>query len=282
MTQTDTAALVKSLQASAIRHATPCGDGHMIWMEWGSGEPVVLIHGGSGSWRHWLRNIEPLAEKFRVIAADVPGYHDSALPHEPVNFTTIGQAMAAGLDRILGEGEAYHMAGFSLGSFIAPHVIAHSERRAKSLALVHGHLVGKMDYSPSNSLKRWRNVEDIDERREILRHNLGALMLAHPESADASTIEMYREDVEKSRLRVPAFIDTLDTDILLRLDARICSISGRLDPTALPDVRTQVEKLQELLPAAQTHVIENAGHWVMFEAAAEFNKLVLDWLVNNS
>jgi pimeloyl-ACP methyl ester carboxylesterase len=282
MTREDTAALAASLQASARRHATPCGDGHMIWMEWGAGEPVVLIHGGSGSWRHWLRNIGPLAEKFRVIAADVPGYHDSALPPEPVDFTSIGEVMAEGLDKVLGADRSYHMAGFSLGSFIAPHIIVHSERQARSLALVHGHLVGRMNYSPQNTLKRWRTVEDADERREVLRHNLGALMLAHPESADAATIEMYREDVESSRLRVPAFIDTLDTDILLQLQARICSISGRLDPTGLPDVQAQVDKLRAFLPEAETHIIENAGHWVMYEAPEEFNKLVLDWLINNS
>jgi hypothetical protein len=46
-------------QATALR--TPCGDGETVWHSWGDGEPLVLLHGGSGSWTHWLRNVQALA-----------------------------------------------------------------------------------------------------------------------------------------------------------------------------------------------------------------------------
>ncbi|MDP4594222.1 MAG: alpha/beta hydrolase [Beijerinckiaceae bacterium] len=283
MTVTTTiAATAATLEASAIRHETPSGDGQMVWREWGAGQPLVLLHGGSGSWRHWLRNIDVLAEHFRVIVPDMPGYGSSAAPPDPVRFTTLGQIMGLGLESLLGEGTSYTMAGFSLGSFIAPHVISHCKNPCQRLVLIHGHFVGRMEFSPSTMLKRWRNVEDVAERRKILRHNLGALMLAHPQSADDATIDLYREDVEGSRLRVTAFIDDLDTDILTGLDAKICSISGRLDPTGVPDVQTQVDRLAHLCPGAESHIVENAGHWVMYEAAETFNTLLLDWLVKTS
>lgn len=269
-----------ALDAMAIRHETPCGDGVMVWREWGAGEPLVLLHGGAGSWRHWLRNIEVLSARYRVIAADTPGYGSSADPPEPVSFQSIGQIMAAGLDSILGKGAGYHLAGFSLGSFMAPYLIVNSLNTAKSLTLVHGHLVGRMKYSPQTELKRWRHVEDANERREILRHNLGTLMLAHPESTDDATIELYREDLEAARLRVPAFIGTLDTAILKTLDCRLCSISGALDPTGDPDVQTQVAMLRALRPDAVCHIMENTGHWAMYESPVEFNKLFLGFLVN--
>jgi len=44
----------------------------------GSGPDVVLFHGGMGCWRHWTRNIEPLAERFTVHALDHPSYGASA------------------------------------------------------------------------------------------------------------------------------------------------------------------------------------------------------------
>ena len=31
---------------------TPCGDGNLVWRRWGKGRPLVLVHGGSGSWTH--------------------------------------------------------------------------------------------------------------------------------------------------------------------------------------------------------------------------------------
>jgi pimeloyl-ACP methyl ester carboxylesterase len=37
----------------------------------GSGPDVVLFHGGMGSWKHWARNIEPLAARFTVHAHDL-------------------------------------------------------------------------------------------------------------------------------------------------------------------------------------------------------------------
>lgn len=33
----------------------------MRWRIFENGEPLVLIHGGHGSWLHWIRNIEALS-----------------------------------------------------------------------------------------------------------------------------------------------------------------------------------------------------------------------------
>ena len=42
----------------------------------GSGHPIFLFHGGMGSWTHWIRNIDVLAEHFEVRAVDAPSYGD--------------------------------------------------------------------------------------------------------------------------------------------------------------------------------------------------------------
>lgn len=265
---------IAAIEDFATRIETPCGEGKMVWRVWGEGEPLVLLHGGSGSWKHWFRTIPQFMHTRRLIVPDIPGYGDSDMPPLPTGFDALGRIMARGLDEIVGAGNDFDIAGFSLGSFMAPHVIVHSAARARTLVLAHGHLVGRMEFSPQQSLKRWRSVEDPDERREVLRHNLGALMLAHPESADDLTIEIYRMDLEKSRLRVPEFINTLDTDILRELELKLVSISGEIDPTASPNVPMQMEKLRALRPDAQTHMIPAAGHWVMHESPSSFNELL--------
>ena len=49
----------------------------------GQGPDVVLFHGGMGSWKHWVRNIDALAARFTVHALDHPAYGDSpSLPRE--------------------------------------------------------------------------------------------------------------------------------------------------------------------------------------------------------
>jgi 2-hydroxy-6-oxonona-2,4-dienedioate hydrolase len=77
--------LIERLRAQATRRETPCGAGATVWHVWGEARPglppVVLFHGGSGSWTHWVRNIQPLVAAGRqVIAADLPGFGDSASP----------------------------------------------------------------------------------------------------------------------------------------------------------------------------------------------------------
>ncbi|MFZ4759001.1 MAG: alpha/beta fold hydrolase, partial [Burkholderiaceae bacterium] len=59
-------ALVAALDASARVERTPCGDGTMVWRRWGTGRPLVLLHGGAGSWNHWARNIGRLARDREV------------------------------------------------------------------------------------------------------------------------------------------------------------------------------------------------------------------------
>ena len=57
----------------------------MMWHVWGegSGKPTLLLfHGGSGSWIHWIRNVLPLSQHFTVYAADLPGLGDSDPPDD--------------------------------------------------------------------------------------------------------------------------------------------------------------------------------------------------------
>ncbi|MBY4596358.1 alpha/beta fold hydrolase [bacterium BD-1] len=66
-----------ALAATARREDVRTDTGTVAWRAWGSGPPLVLLHGSHGSWRHWVRNIEALAAQRTVCAPDMPGYGDS-------------------------------------------------------------------------------------------------------------------------------------------------------------------------------------------------------------
>ena len=110
-----TVAFVDGVAAEARRIETPCGDGGMIWRVWGSGPPLVLLHGGYGSWMHWIRNVLVLARRFTVIAPDLPGLGESATPPEPHSAEELARIIIDGLATILPGGERFHLAGFSFG-----------------------------------------------------------------------------------------------------------------------------------------------------------------------
>ncbi len=60
-----------------------------IWRRWGEGPPLVLLHGGAGSWTHWIRNIDALAADRTLWIPDLPGLGDSPLPPEPRDHAAI-------------------------------------------------------------------------------------------------------------------------------------------------------------------------------------------------
>ena len=84
---------------AARRIETPCGEGSMVWRVWGDGPPLVLLHGGSGSWRHWVRNMEPLARGRRVICPELPGLGESAMPPPAESPAPVAAVVRAGLAR---------------------------------------------------------------------------------------------------------------------------------------------------------------------------------------
>lgn len=81
----------------------------------GSGEPLVLVHGIGSRWQVWEPVIPALAERFDVIAVDLPGFGGSApLPHTTV--ATLTDALAGFLAE---EGiDKPHLAGNSMGGYI--------------------------------------------------------------------------------------------------------------------------------------------------------------------
>ena len=53
---------IERVDALSEKLETPCGNGKMVWRHWGKGPPLVLLHGGFGSWTHWIRNIEAFTQ----------------------------------------------------------------------------------------------------------------------------------------------------------------------------------------------------------------------------
>ena len=60
--------------------------GKICWRSWGKGTPLILLHGGYGSWKHWIKQAIPFSKNFNVLIPDMPGFGESddlTLPHTP-------------------------------------------------------------------------------------------------------------------------------------------------------------------------------------------------------
>src|ERR1700722_18183267 len=271
-----TKALVAGVVAEAKRIETPCGDGSLVWRVWGSGPPLVLLHGGYGSWTHWIRSVPVLSRDFTVIARALPGLGESATPPEPWTAGGLAEIIVAGLDIVLPEGTKPHMAGFSFGGFIGGVVAAQLGERLKAFTVVGSNGLG-LERSPT-PLERVKPDAGEEEEYAVHRYNLNQLMIHDPEKIDELALWLQKTNHARARMRSRRFSRSgALIEALPKVKGRLDGIWGERDATAYPHVDDRRRLLQGVQPGARFTVVPGAGHWVQFEAADAFNRIITEY-----
>jgi len=271
----ETVVFVEGVAAEAQRIETPCGAGTMVWRVWGSGPPLILLHGGYGSWTHWIRNVLVLARRFTVIAPDLPGLGESSTPPEPHTAEGLAAIIVEGLDIVLSKDAAPHIAGFSFGGVLGGHVAAQLGDRLRALTLVGSNGLGLV--RQPTALQRVPAGVSAEEALAVHRHNLGALMIADPAKIDELAVYIQSQNAPRGRVRSRRFsrADTLARALPL-VKARLDGIWGARDATAYPHLDERARVLRSFQPGARFEVMAGAGHWVQYEAAERFNPLLAE------
>lgn len=274
---------VDSLYAKCRSVKTPCGDGEMVWQVWGTSTdktPLVLLHGGFGSWTHWMANVERLSKDRLVVTCDMPGLGDSAEATPPIDPTNLAAPIVAGLDAVIGEGTRFDLAGFSFGGLIGSHVAKAVGERCRTYVAV-----GASGFEGLHVRVEGIEVptrEDSDERKnDIHRSNLGILMLWAPETIDDLAVYTHRKNVARSRVRSRSMsLGNHLVDALPHIKAKIAGIWGVHDATGggREAIEARGDILRQFDPDAPMIIIEDAGHWVMYEKQSEFEAALLQVL----
>ncbi len=271
-----TVALVAGIAVEAERIETPCGDGAMVWRCWGSGPPLVLLHGGYGSWMHWIRNVLPLSRQFRVIAPDLPGLGESTTPPEPWTAEGLAAIIVEGLDIVLSKPAAPHLAGFSFGGVIGGSVAAQLGDRLRGFTVVGSNGLG-LERSPTPLRRVPPNAGEAEEFATH-RYNLNQLMIADPDKIDELALYLQQTNHARARMRSRRFSRSgALVEALPRINARLDGIWGERDATAYPHLDERARTLRSFQPKARFAVVPGAGHWVQYEAAERFNALIAEF-----
>jgi pimeloyl-ACP methyl ester carboxylesterase len=267
-------ALIETLENTATRRTTPVGDGDLVWRIWGNGEPLLLLHGGTGSWMHWMRNVEDLARDYMLLVPDIPGSGESASPKLPTDVEKVAAALLAGIDAIIGPQRRFAIAGFSMGGLISGFVTRLAGERVATLVLV-GAVGTTARRGTMAPMKSWRRLPTDDAKREAHRTNLEILMVRDPKTIDEPALYMQFRNAERSRVRGKHINPTGDLSTTLpAFKGRLASIWGEHDATAGPYLYERRDKLEQFKPGSTFDVIPGAGHWVQYEAPDAFNRLL--------
>jgi pimeloyl-ACP methyl ester carboxylesterase len=245
----------------------------------GCGPGLALLHGGVGSWTHWLRNIPGLARHFRVVAFDLPGF--GASPDVPPGLGVedyldwVADAIASTCSG------SFNLAGFSFGGAVAGAVAARLGDRVQRLSLIAAGGFGvptgrRLDLAPVSR----GGTSSPDEARKALRHNLTQTMFADPACADDDTVELHRRNIARARFdsRKISLQDRLKDD-LAKVEAPVQIVWGAQDRLAFPSVADRAERCRQARPDIRVDLVPEAGHWVQYERPDEVNRLLIDFLL---
>lgn len=257
------------MQARRVRTALGGDAGSMLWTQWGTPRigvpPVVLLHGGSGSWMHWLRCIAPLVESGREVwAPDLPGCGDSDLPTNARDADDLVEPLHAGLHELLA-GAPCDLVGFSFGALTGTLLAAAHPGVVRRLVLVGAPGLGV----PATRvlLRAWRHLADVRAQDAVHRHNLAVLMLADARAIDETALQLHAWNVARDRLQRRRLSST---DALARalksVGCPVAVIYGEQDALYVG----RIPALEAVFRATgcdlrRFAVIAGAGHWVAYE-----------------
>ncbi len=110
-------------------------DFKIVYLEGGTGDTIIMVHGLGGNKNNWLGFAKLLTPNYRVIIPDLPGWGDSSKPQDK-NYSYMSQVERLNLFAKELKLTKFHLVGNSMGGDIAGNYAATYPEMVNTLALV--------------------------------------------------------------------------------------------------------------------------------------------------
>ena len=274
--------IVAAAEADAEVVHTPCGEGNLVWRRWGKGKgnPVVLVHGGSGSWTHWIKTIAGLKLTREVWAVDMPGLGDSDFPPHPHTPAGCGVPLALGIKALFPVRGQVQMVAFSFGAHVTSHALLHLKDHVRDLTITGCAALG-LPQGPGKEYPREMEGMTEAERMGVHRGLLEVLMFKEPSRIDPLAVYLQSQNIAKARFRSRPFARSAEIrQNLMEIQIPVKAVWGGNDQTAWPSIEARYDVLREYHPELITRTVPDAGHWVMYEQPVAYNAALAEVLAH--
>lgn len=255
-------------------------------LEAGSGDPLLLLHGGGGHAETWVRNVVPLSGRFHVYAIDMIGHGLSDQPDD-VDYT-IRDFVDHAFSFLDGVGaKTAHVVGQSFGGWVGAWMAIQRPERVRRLGMVASAGLKVVEEGVKSSLKKtgFDAIEkpNLDTMRKRLEH-----LFYTPDHLTDELVEirlrLYERALGRSSLRkvMEQTMGEAQTDYLLtperlrKISAPTLFVWGERNPVTPPEV---AEKAAREVPRAEFVLMEKCGRWPQFESPDLFNRKLTEFLI---
>lgn len=263
------------------------------------GQPVILLHGISGSVRFWGQDQIPVfLEQGPCYALSLPGHYPAAFPpgfqKEHLTAEMMGRVLAGAISELVGD-QPVTLAGYSTGAFAALALAVHRPDLVRRIISISGFCQG-----------RWTGILGVNQwlarhgavGRVLFKVNFSiarigsgvAYYMLRIYAADAKAMYAYPNYRAASDAAYPNY-RRLDLSHLAHYfevmpDIDICSLlpsinvptlvlAGDSDPVVPPE---QARLISQLIPGSELVMIQGGGHVLFAERPAEYQRAAGDWL----
>ncbi len=224
--------------------------------------PLVLLHGIGGSVNWWDKNLPALTPHFRTYALDLPGFGLSWRSRQPYSIDRLAIFLKEWLDYT--GLEKISLLGHSMGGQVAARFAGKNPERVQSLVLA----------APSGlwptGLERLRWFRDAPRVKVPFQQVI--TIASGTMRTDALALLLSLKAITGDGLKVTESFQLLRTPTLL--------LWGTADTVLPPSLAARVSNLITGAPK-KLEFIPDGTHDMMFDQAETFNRLTLNFLINN-
>ncbi len=227
----------------------------------GSGTPLLLLHGANGN-ASWLPVMEELSASYNVILPDHPGFGETAQPDWADNISDMAYFYldvieALGLNHL-------HLAGHSMGGWMAAEIAVRDSHKLKSLTLVSsaGIRVSGVDMGDLFAWSPEKTIHEVYARKEFRDQ-----MLAFEPSEDEIETMLRNRQMAARLCWMPRFHNPDLPKWLHRITLPTLILWGDSDgifPSAY------AHAYHDLIPGSELEVYKHCGHAPMMEERDAF------------
>ena len=255
-------------------------DFEIVYLEGGTGDTVIMLHGFSANKDNWLRFAKYFTPEYHVIIPDIPGFGESSKP-ENAKYTIDSQVER--LNLLAGELNLkdFHLVGNSMGGSIAGTYAATYPEKVKTLALFDsGGVRSPVKSERSLLLEKGINplvVKNVDDYDKLLAINF------YKPFEIPSVIKNYlaKEAAKAGPLNEKIYNEITNTDYYV-LEDKLGMIKAPTlivwgDSDKVLDI-SSVPIFEDNIKNAKSVIIKECGHLPMLEKPEETAAVYKDFL----